>query len=58
MSSCIMTARMMASCDRCARPAIPVHMPPGDERVYCPDCCPYCAKEQERAEPGSPVNRY
>ncbi len=42
MSPCIVAARMTAPCDRCGRPATPVHMPRGQRGVYCEDCCPVC----------------
>lgn len=50
MSACIITFRMVAPCDRCGRPASPVHMPRREHGLYCAECCPACSPRKKNAE--------
>jgi hypothetical protein len=52
ISSCIITYRMVAPCDRCGRPASPVHMPRREHGLYCAECCPACSQRTMNAEVG------
>ena len=47
LTPCIVTSRMVAPCDRCGRPASPVHMPRQEHGLYCADCCPVCSVARE-----------
>src|ERR1039457_7097103 len=59
MSPCLVTKRMVAPCDNCGRPAIPVHMPRQQHGLYCVDCCPACSADEVPAptHPAPPARR-
>lgn len=52
LSPCIITYRMVAPCDRCGRPASPVHMPRREHGLYCAECCPACSPARRNAANG------
>jgi len=54
MSPCIVTTRMVAPCDHCARPAAPIHMPRREHGLYCAECCPVCSPERRNSLPKEP----
>ena len=50
VSPCIITSRMVAPCDRCGRPASPVHMPRREHGLYCGECCSVCSRKSESSQ--------